>query len=263
MFIEPKIDKPLRIRLGLTENKILADDSCSKDYPLTPGVVVGHEHYGFSLIVDTKSGQRETIYPTQCNIQAVGLDNGILKIYENHKKNSWRFNKKGDLEHSNLDEFTEDVRSVYDLVAESPDFFVGDYKVDNPISIRIKEDPTQSVVIFDKPDGQDEYPLAPGVMIGALHYGFILVIDTENGEKEIVYPTQGNIDGVGTDSEFYTDFRVFENGKYHPWVFSSEGKLIKKASYNAYSKKDITFIKETYTVDEEADKQFVKKGKQL
>ena len=260
MFVEPKIDKPLRIRLGVNDNKILADDSCSEDYPLSPGVMFGDQHFGFSLIVDTKKGQRETIYPTQCNIQAVGLDNGILKVYEAHKRGSWRFQKNGVMQHSSFDEFTDDIRSVYDLVSESPEFFVGDYRVENPIRIHLSKDPLKSTIQFRE---DESYPLTPGVKIGSLHYGFILTIDSDGESKEVVYPTQGNIDAIGNDESDLGTFKVFENGKYHPWIFTAEGVFKQKASYNAYSRKDLQFIEENFTVDSSSDSQELTKGQKV
>ena len=98
-----------------------------------------------------------------------------------------------------------------------------------------------------------DYPLCPGVMLGTLHYGFILMFDTEHGKKEVVYPTQNRIDAIGIEGYCYNDLKVFENGKYHPWLFTFDGKFKKQASYNQYSKRDKKFVEEVYDLNESKD----------
>ena len=73
MDIEAKIENPVCIRLGDTENVILADEVNKQSNPLVPGVMFGGSHYGFGLITDINGKQKEKVYPTQCRIDEVGI----------------------------------------------------------------------------------------------------------------------------------------------------------------------------------------------
>lgn len=249
MLLEPKILDPVCIRLGKDSNLILADKNNKEDHHLIPGALFNGEHYGFVLIVDHKGKQKEYVYPTQCKISAVGIEGSFLKIFEEGKKLAWRFEKNGELEHSAFDEFTEDFRSKFDVIVENYDMFMGEPTLQNPVRIKIALNPEESVILKDENITED-YPLCPGAMFGTLHYGFILVIETLKGEKELVYPTQNRIDAVGIEADICNDIKIFENGKYNPWLFTFDGKLKNKASYNQYSKRDNAFIEECYGLNE-------------
>ena len=91
MLLEAKISDPVCIRLGKDSNFIMADENNKEAHPLVPGAMFGGEHYGFVLIVDYNGKQREIVYPTQCRIDAVGIEGGHLKLFEEGKKFAWRF----------------------------------------------------------------------------------------------------------------------------------------------------------------------------
>lgn len=249
MSLEAKILDPVCIRLGKNSNIIMAGENNKEEHPLVPGVMFGGEHYGFVLITDHNGKQREIVYSTQCKIQAIGIEGGILKVFEEGKKFSWRFDKSGKLEHSTFDEFTDEFKSKFDIVVENYDMFMGEPTLMNPVSIKISRNPEESVILKDENINQD-YPLYPGAMLGTVHYGFILIIDTAKGQKEVVYPTQNRIDAVGIEGNVVGDLKVFENGKYHPWLFSYDGKFKKEASYNPYSRRDKEFVEDCYGLNE-------------
>ena len=246
---ERKIENPICIRFGGSENVVLADEFTDQNTPLTPGVMFGGNHFGFVLITDTNGKQKETVYPTESKIAAVGNMNGNLKIFEEGKKYPWVFNKSGMSQSSKCGEYMDDCRSKADTVVENYDEFVEEKPVlKNPIRIKIAKNPYGSVILKDELVDKD-YPLYPGVMFGTEHYGFIFIIETEDGEKEISYPTENNIIGIGMDDTVISKLKIYETGKYHPWVFTYKGELEKKASYEQYSRRDIAFVNEVYGVD--------------
>ena len=231
MDIEAKIENPVCIRLGDTENVILADEVNKQNNPLVPGVMFGGTHYGFVLITDINGKQKEMVYPTQCRIDAVSIEGGVLKVFEEGKKTSWRFSKSGKLEHSIFGEFTDEYRSKFNTIVEHYDMFMGEPVLKNPLCVKIARNPEESVILKDELVQQD-YPLYPGVMLGDEHYGFVLIIDTDKGQKEVYYPTQNRIDAIGIEGNEFGDLKVFENGKYHSWLFTYNGKFKEEASYN-------------------------------
>ncbi len=245
MDIEAKIENPVCIRLGDTENVILADEVNKQNNPLVPGVMFGGNHYGFVLITDINGKQKEMVYPTQCRIDAVGIEGGVLKVFEEGKKTSWRFNKSGKLEHSIFGEFTDEYRSRFNTIVEHYDMFMGEPVLKNPLCVKIARNPEESVILKDELVQQD-YPLYPGAILGTEHYGFILIIDTDKGQKEVFYPTQNRIDAIGIEGNEFGDLKIFENGKYHPWLFSYDGKFKQEASYNPYSRRDKAFVEDVY-----------------
>lgn len=249
MLLEAKISDPVCIRLGKDSNFIMADENNKEAHPLVPGAMFGGEHYGFVLIVDHNGKQREIVYPTQCRIDAVGIEGGHLKLFEEGKKFAWRFDKSGKLEHSAFDEFTDEFRSKFDIIVENYDMFMGEPTLKNPISIKIARNPEESVILKDE-NIQENYPLCPGAMLGTVHYGFVLIIDTLKGQKEVVYPTQNRIDAVGIEGDICGDLKIFEKGKYHPWLFTFDGKLKNESSYNQYSKRDKAFVEDCYGLNE-------------
>ena len=123
-------------------------------------------------------------------------------------------------------------------------------KMQDPICIKIGKD--SNVILADE-ECKEGHPLVPGAMFGGEHFGFILIFDTEHGKREVVYPTQNRIDAIGIEGHCYNDLKVFENGKYHPWVFTFDGKFKKQASYNQYSKRDKKIVEEVYDLNESKD----------
>ena len=113
-------------------------------------------------------------------------------------------------------------------------------KIENPVRIRLSD--TENVVLADEVNKQNN-SLVPGVMFGGSHYGFLLITDMNEKQKEMVYPTQCRIDAVGIEGGI---LKVFEEGKYHPWLFTYNGEFKQEASYNPYSRKDKAFAKDEY-----------------
>lgn len=258
MSLDMKILNPINIKLGKDSNVILADNKEKKDLPLEPGALFEGEHYGFVLISDYNGKQTETVYATQCKLEAVCIEGGDLKIFEEGKKVPWRFDKTGKLKNSILDEFTDDFkRKIDDFIVESVMNMENPVLL-NPIRINIAKSPEQSVILKDERIKKD-YSLYPGLVLGNVHFGFILVVNTEEGEKEIAYPTQNRITAIGCEHSFFDDLRIFEDGKYHPWLFSHDGKLKKEAAYNPYSRRDEAFIQEHFGSSEKALGYVIKK----
>ena len=244
MSIENKIKDPICIRFGGTDNVILADDENKPDIPLDPGAMICDNRYGFVLITDVDGKQKEMVYPTQCRVNAIGVAGDVLNVYEEGKKRPWIFNKFGKLEHSPFGEFTDfiDISKIDSNIPK--DMPMEDSIFKNPISIKISKNSKKRIII------QDEiipYPLYPGVLFETEHYGFILIIDTDEVQREVWYPTQNRI--IGIEENMFNDIMIYENGKYHPWHFSDNGEFKEEASYNPYSRKDQEFVKETYGVD--------------
>ena len=245
MDIEPKIEKPVFIRFGDTENVILADEINKQSTPLVPGVMFVGNHYGFVLITDINGKQKEMVYPTQCRIVAVAFEAGTLKIFEEGKRTFWRFNNSGKLEHSIFGEFTDEYRSRINTSLEYCDIIMGEPILKNPLCVKIARNSERSVILKDEFVKQD-YPLYPGAIFETEHYGFVLIIDTDKGQKEVYYPTQNRVNAIGIAGGELGDLKVFENGKYHPWLFSYDGNFKQEASYNLYSISDKAFVESVY-----------------
>ena len=241
MNIEAKIQNPLNIKIGKDSNIILGDKEFRDDIPIENGVMIGNEHFGFSVIINYNGKQKEFFYPTQSRIIAVEKKYGLLKVYEEGKKLPWELDSNGKMNHSTFNEFTKeylDKLREMDLESATP---VDEPTLKDPLIVKISRNPEKSVIIRDK--NSDDIPLHPGAMIGDVHYGFILIIDTDKVQKEIAYPTQNRIDAIGIEgSSWLNDLKIFENGKYHPWLFTYDGKFKQEASYNPHSRRDIEFI---------------------
>lgn len=235
MLLEAKILDPVYIRLGKKTNIAIIGEDGEK-FPLNPGVVLSGNHYGFVIIVDHNGKQKEYVYPTQCNIGGIGFEGKNLKIFEDGKVLPWIFDKLGNLEHSTFNDFSSEFIYEYNII-ETDSSFTGEPILKNPVSIKIAEDPKKSVILRDD-NIEEDYPIYPGAVLGSVHYGFILIMDTEKGQREIIYPTQNSIYGVGIEGTPNDDLKIFEKDKYHPWVFSLDGKLVNESSYNPFSLRD-------------------------
>ena len=248
MSLDGKIKNPISIRIGDFSNIMIEKDGEREDVPLEPGMMFGGEHYGFVLISDCNGVQRETIYPTQCSILALGIEGGVLLIFEDGKKSPWRFDKKGRIEHSPVDDFTDEALSKADIAVRNAGMFLDKPLLLNPVRIRIAKDPEKSLILRDGVSDCD-YPLYPGAMLGGKQYGFLLQIERDGEPKEVAYPTQNRIEAVGIEGHHEGDLKIFEEGKYHPWVFTFNGKLKNESSYNQYSRKDISYVRERFGLD--------------
>lgn len=247
MNIESKIENPICIRIGTTENVILSKDGNELNVPLNPGAMFDGDHYGFVLITDANGKQKERVYPTQCSINAVDIKNGFLRVFEVGKELPWTFNRSGKVEHSPFGEFTFEYRSELDIPKGMP---MEEPILKNPLSVKISKNPEESVILKDETIKED-YPLYPGVVLETEHYGFILIIDTDEGQREVHYPTQNRIGAIGIEGNVFGNIKVFESGKYHPWLFSNDGEFKQEASFNPHSRKDKDFIEEVYSTDME------------
>lgn len=262
MLLEAKILNPVRIKLGKNSNFVMSDEVNKENCPINQGIMFSGHHYGFILIIDYNGKQREISYPTQCRIDAVGLENKHLKVFEEGKKNPWKLDESGKLEHSTYDEFTEEYKRLYHNSFEKYQTVMGKTLLKNPVNIKIARDSANSVILKDD-DNKEEYPLFPGAILGTENYGFVLVIDTKKGQKEMVYPTQNRIDAIGIDGNVENDIKIFEEGKYNPWVFTCDGILKSEASYNPYSRRDNEYIKECCNLDEKTSDGFTLQKKKF
>ncbi len=249
MKIEGKRKNPINIRLGKNNNNIIIEDESKyEEIPLIPGAMINGEHYGFILITEHNGKQKETNYLTQCKIQAIGMENGILNIFEEGKRLPWSFDKNGNLKYSIVDDFTDDFKHKMNeeieiaVTSEEP-------KLIQPISIRIASNPEESAILPDDVI-KEEYPLHPGAVFGDVHFGFILITEHNGVQKEMAYPTQNSIYAAAIEGSPDNDLKIYENGKYHPWVFKNNGELKEESSYNPYSRNDQQFIREHYGLNE-------------
>lgn len=258
MILNGKLESPITIKIGDNEN-ITLEDGEGKSTPLNQDIKFEEEHYGFVIVVDSNGNERKVVYPTQCSIQKVSFEGEKLKVYENDKKAPWSFDKKGRIETSATDEFTDEALSEANIVVSDAKPHIDKPLLLNPVRMFISERPEKSVVMRDNPDDCD-YPLYPGAMLGGTHYGFIIMQVEDDDMKEVAYPTRNRIEAVGIEGNHEGDLKVFEEGKFHPWVFTFKGNLKAVSSYNEYSRKDIEYIRETYGIEAgEEGFQFKKK----
>lgn len=242
MAEEGIIKNLISIKLG-DENYILDDQN--NNISITPGVLVNNDHYGFSVICDFNGLQKETIYKTQNKICAIIIKNGNLLVFEDGKSEPWVIKKNGTLVKSATDKYSDEKYCAFNVILQNYEEFLNLPILDNPIRIRFPKD-LQRRVILDK-DGPD-LPFYPGVMYDDSHYGFILEIETYEGVNVIKYPTQNAVVAIGSDrKEEDSELKIFEKGKYFPWVFSSCGNLINKSSFNSLSKNDKESLKYLYS----------------
>lgn len=243
MILEAKILDPITIKLGDDSGILVAKEDGGDDYELLSQALFSKLHFGFILIYDCKGKQKEMVYSTQCGIDGVEITKDEIKIFEEGKKLPWKFDKKGKLKNSTTDDFTNDFKDNINKIIEKEIMDLEEPSLLNPIYIKISKNPIENVILKDEGCNKD-LPLHPGAIIGNVHFGFVLVIDTDEGEKEIAYPTPNKIVGIGSEKNFLDNLKIYENGKYHPWEFSCDGKLLKVAAYNPYSRQDNKFIEE-------------------
>ena len=221
----------------LVNEKVNKGNNCKIEHQLTQAVMFEGNHYGFVLIIDNKIVQREYVYQTQCKIQAIGMENGFLKIFEEGKKSPWVFNKNGKLENSAFGELVDELRDCFNTIVENYDIFTAEPIVKNPIKINIDRYLRNCVIQNDEFIDKD-YPLYPGLVLGTEHYGFIFVIENEDGlKKEIIYPTNNKIDAIGMEYSDMDDIKIYR------------GVFKKKATHNPYSKRDQAFVEKSYDLE--------------
>ena len=109
-------------------------------------------------------------------------------------------------------------------------------KLDNPICIKLNN---EKCYIISGENFENEYCLSQGLVFSKEHHGFVLIVDYNGKQKEYIYPSQCKIIATGIDN---SNLKIFEEGKYNPWIFTRKGLFKQKTSYNQYSRKDMEFI---------------------
>lgn len=268
--LSPKVKDPISIFLGKKEQKLIFGKDGKDIYPLDPGIVLGEVHYGFIIITENGSVQKEQLYPTECNISAIGIQGGEVLIYEEGKKLGWTFTKKGVLCRSIIG---EEVSESYfksepfiEMASSKIAAINGQPIVKNPVRIEVDSTAYDSnIVVYDQElkeercpfyqeikqeKGEKKYPVYPGVVLGTEHYGFTIVMKTGEIIKEKTYPTQNPIYGIATQG-YAEEIQIFEEEKYHPWKISKEGEMQGEAHYEPCSRRDMAYMEEHQQVLEE------------
>lgn len=96
-----------------------------------------------------------------------------------------------------------------------------------------------------------QVPFYPGVMLSGEHYGFSIIQTVDERTKTISkYQTQCRIYGasLSQDKEYGSVLTIYEDGKYCPWKFTMEGKLIQPATFLTVSRKDLEYIQQRYPI---------------
>lgn len=111
-------------------------------------------------------------------------------------------------------------------------------KFENQVNFSISENILKCFVLPDD-NHKDIISLEHGVIFGEQHFGF--TVKSDKKEKTEAYSTQCRVDSAEmVDGKL----KVYEEGKMFPWVFKSDGTLVKSATFNELSRKDIDYVKE-------------------
>lgn len=208
LYNEGRVENPICIKIQKNEKILLFGESGEIIYPLDPGVALGKGHFGFTLIVEKNSLQEEKVYPTESDISAAYMYDGEIKIYENGKKFPWIFSIDGKVIRSITGDFISNGNDEDEIEEES------DYPVmRNPITIDIEKGVSKGKIIINS----ESFPIYPGVMLGKVHYGFIVRMKSSDGVKIFSYPTKNRIDAVGSDM-VGESVKVYEFGKKTPYI---------------------------------------------
>lgn len=243
MDITAKILNPIYIRCGTVENVVIVTTPTIQKYPLVPGTMIGGEHYGFVLITDTNGKQKESLYPTKTRISGVDFFGGSLRIFEEKNEIPWKFSKDGKILHTLLEEFTQEYLSNFKIAIKKDTSVLNDYELKDPLKIKIAKNPQENILLKNK-QIKKNYPLYPGVILGTNHFGFILIFTKEERVQEVAYQTKNRINYIVREEKKFGDLKIFEEGKCCPWVFTYDGKLKQKSSYDVVSKKTQNFLEE-------------------
>ncbi len=240
MNIEAEIKNPIKIRLKKDKTVVLVNAKEVSEYPLEPGIMFSEEHYGFIIIVDHNNRQTEITYKTQCRVQGAAIVRGKLKVFEENKKHPWIINQKtGKSEVSAFNSFTPE--GLDNIIRES-ELDTAPYEkpvFNNPLIIEFDtQDPTNSKIVVA--ESKEVITLNKGVVLGNPHYGFSLSIKTAKEVQTLSYPTANRIDAIGQEEgeNANIELKIYEEGKYHPWIFTAKDFLVEEAHYNEYSRRD-------------------------
>lgn len=115
-------------------------------------------------------------------------------------------------------------------------------KVENPLLVTLDK---QQLVL-----SSETIPLKDGAVFGGDHYGFSIISKKDGEETTETYPTQCRIYGIQMDND---QLYIFEDHKYLPWKFSSDGTLISSAVFSTLKRDEIAYVAETYGVTTEEE----------
>lgn len=266
----PKVKDPITIVLGKKDKKLMFGETREEEYPLDPGIILETSHYGFIIITEKGIVQEEILYPTECNINAIGMRDGKIEIYEEGKRKGWLFDSNGVLCRSIIGEEIDgeyfESKTYLDMTNSEMKPINGEPLVKNPVRIEVDPETYHSnVVVYDpsleeercplyqdlkQKEAEHRFPVYPGVVLGTEHYGFTLVVKTKEGVREKTYPTQNPINGIAAQGNA-KKIQIFEEGKYHPWTISAAGELEGEAHYEPCSRRDMAYMKEQLRILEE------------
>lgn len=240
MDLRTKIENPICIKIDSNNNYLFTDGN-GEVIDLKKGAVIGGSHYGFVLITEKNGKQNELVQPTQCPISALELtDSDNLIIYEENKKTGWIFKKDGTLIKSIYNEFTDEFRKglIEKIIKEEGLYDTKEHLI-SPLRIRIFKNKKDNEILCE----DESFPLENGLMLGGLHFGFLIEVETENGIKSKSYGTQNIVSAIDYKD---SSVRVYEDGKYHPWILTLSGKVKQQAFYNELSRRDDDYAKEHF-----------------
>lgn len=221
MNIEEQIKNPITIKITKEENSIYVDGIRT---PLLPNVIFEDEHYGFNLVTEENGVLLESIYPTQCSLLSVRVENNSIEILECNKNSCWKFTKSGKLLQSSHNDFND----TYSKESSKEVIHYEEPILKSPLVIKLSNDP-KKCLILDEYSKENMY-IYPGKIMLNNHYGFILLIDN----KEVFYPTQNRIEQVIINDLEKKYLRIVEEGKQSHWLFELDGELLQ----SGYIKED-------------------------
>lgn len=114
----------------------------------------------------------------------------------------------------------------------------------NPITFTVYgKDPIKNEILQDELN-KNNFSIKKGAMIGRNRFGFIIINKITN--KKTLYPTQCRVNGICIENDI---IKVFEEGKFHPWEFDLNGKMLKSATFEYHSRKDQEYIPENFDIN--------------
>ncbi len=113
-------------------------------------------------------------------------------------------------------------------------------KINNPITLKLS--PSENVVILEN----EKLPLELGAVFSGDHFGFNLIVEKNGQETTTTYPTQCSIYGTQFNNG---ELNIFEEQKYIPWKFSSEGIMLRNAEFSTLKRSETSYIASKYGVN--------------
>lgn len=230
-----KLENPIVIKLSHLGNVILPFNGVDTELPLSPGALFAENtsHYGFMIILDYNNKQAEYTFRTDNEISGISMTKNVVYVFERGVDKHWQFDSNGNI-----------ITANYATI----DFSISDkeYNVDG--EIRKMSPETIKLVIEEQIEHNhvefkdEKYPI--GLVLAGEHYGLIIK-NKQTGEEQQI-PTEGTIYGVESDKDSFCGYKVYENGKYHPWKINGNGKIIEEAQFNPYSRRDQEYYYSKY-----------------